>query len=356
MPNPPISEWISRALRVFHNGPAAVIIFFVLSGYVLALPFFAGTQPSYPRYVLKRLCRIYVPFAAALCISVLLYTITDRQPVADAADFFNTRWPVSWPGFSVLAAHFLMIGTQADITFDSVMWSLVHEMRISIIFPLLIILCQNTRRALLIAALTDIISIKILVALGQNGPWAADSFWITLLWTLRIVPYFIIGILLSKHSQAIRSVFQRLSQTTRVLLLAVPATTFCIDNGFLSGSRDLLHDIAAAMLIVLALNTPKITSLLNCAGLQWLGRISYSLYLIHFPILLALGHIMLGHVSFGLYALTVIVTSLSAATLMQMFVEAPAAKLGQRIARPKSLQTVIPTTFLASDQDEAKAA
>jgi len=107
MPDQPLSTFTallsSRPLRVFHNGGAAVIIFFVLSGYVLALPFFSGRQPSYTRYVVKRICRIYIPFAVALCIAVLLYTITDRQPVADAADWLNTRWPVSWPGFFVQA-------------------------------------------------------------------------------------------------------------------------------------------------------------------------------------------------------------------------------------------------------------
>ena len=41
----------SILLRLFTNGSAAVIIFFVLSGYVLAMPFFRGTPPSYPRFV-----------------------------------------------------------------------------------------------------------------------------------------------------------------------------------------------------------------------------------------------------------------------------------------------------------------
>lgn len=49
-----------KLLFLLHNGDGAVMIFFVLSGYVLALPFFRGTQPTYARYVLKRLCRIYM--------------------------------------------------------------------------------------------------------------------------------------------------------------------------------------------------------------------------------------------------------------------------------------------------------
>ncbi len=44
----------------FYTGSAAVLIFFVLSGFVLSLPFLARPQP-YPAYLAKRICRIYVP-------------------------------------------------------------------------------------------------------------------------------------------------------------------------------------------------------------------------------------------------------------------------------------------------------
>ena len=57
------SMW-SPLIDIFTNGSAAVIIFFVLSGYVLSLPFFHGTQPGYPRYLFKRFCRILHSFCS----------------------------------------------------------------------------------------------------------------------------------------------------------------------------------------------------------------------------------------------------------------------------------------------------
>src|SRR5271156_1762473 len=120
-----------RALGFLHNGDAAVVVFFVLSGYVLALPYFRGTQPSYPRYVIRRVCRIYIPFPASILFSLLLYNLTSHQHAPAASEWFNTLWPTASPGPAVLARHFLMIGTVPDIALNESMWTLVHEMRIS---------------------------------------------------------------------------------------------------------------------------------------------------------------------------------------------------------------------------------
>jgi len=77
------SSILSRPIALFTNGAASVIIFFVLSGYVLALPFFHGTQPNYSRYVFRRFCRIYIPFAVAICIAALLCRITNERQSLD---------------------------------------------------------------------------------------------------------------------------------------------------------------------------------------------------------------------------------------------------------------------------------
>jgi peptidoglycan/LPS O-acetylase OafA/YrhL len=273
-----LSLW-SRSIRLATNGDASVIIFFVLSGYVLALPFFRGTQPSYLRYIFKRVCRIYIPFAVAICIAALLCRITDvHQSRPLASSWFNVSiWEWRWAGPSVLAPHFLMIGTIPDIALDGPMWSLVYEMRISVIFPLLIILCRDTQLALVVAASLFVASTNILSALGQSFPWRVENFWVTLLWTARIVPYFLTGILLSKHGDKIRLALHHVPHSLRLPLLVVPLGIFTIRHTYLDCGNDALYDIGAAMVIVLALDVPSIARILNRPVLQWLGRISYSL-------------------------------------------------------------------------------
>jgi peptidoglycan/LPS O-acetylase OafA/YrhL len=169
-------------------------------------------------------------------------------------------------------------------------------------------------------------------------PWGADNFWVTILWTVRIVPYFVLGILLSKHSENIRRLLHRVPGRIRIALIAVPLYIFTIPHhGYLSIRRDALYDFGAAMVIVLALDIPSISAMLNRTVLQWLGRISHSLYLIHTPILLLIFYAFLGRVPFSFIAAAAIVASLTIATLMHRFVEMPAIKLGQRVVRARPL-------------------
>ena len=325
----------SPLINIFTNGDAAVIIFFVLSGYVLALPFFRDTQPSYPRYLFKRFCRIYIPFAVAIFIAALLAKFTDvGEPLAGVGDWLNEGMSCRAVVPFVLAGHFLMVGTKQDIALNFPMWTLVHEMRISLIFPLLIVLCRDTRLALVAAAIILVASTRTLVALGQSAPWTVENFWITIIWTVRFVPYFVFGILLSKHSENIRSLIHRVPDRVCIALVAVPIIILAIPHGgYLSLRRDALYDIGMPMLIVLALEAPSISALLNRTVPQWLGRISYSVYLIHTPVLTVIFHALIGRAPFWFIVVSGIATTLATATLMHRFVEVPSMRIGRQFGR-----------------------
>lgn len=49
----------------FFAGHEAVILFFVLSGYVLSLPTWTKRTAAYPEYLVRRVSRIYLPYLAA---------------------------------------------------------------------------------------------------------------------------------------------------------------------------------------------------------------------------------------------------------------------------------------------------
>jgi peptidoglycan/LPS O-acetylase OafA/YrhL len=59
---------IFSPLRFVWDGHAAVILFFVLSGFVLSISFFKRDTLEYNKYLLKRMCRIYLPFAFIIVI------------------------------------------------------------------------------------------------------------------------------------------------------------------------------------------------------------------------------------------------------------------------------------------------
>jgi peptidoglycan/LPS O-acetylase OafA/YrhL len=324
----------SQPLLPLHNGDAAVFIFFVSSGYVLSLPYLRGTEPGYPCYVIRRVCRIYIPFAAAILFALLLYSLAGRPDAPAASQWFNNLWPSAKPGITVVAKHLLMLGTPPNMKLNAVMWTLVYELRISLLFPLLMILCRNSPVAVGASLVLLKGSTKALAVLGVAGhPSHAENIAITLLWTAQITPSFITGILLCKHRRQIHHLWQRFPRPVHFAVFAASIGAFAIPADFMLAKVNALYDLGAAMLIVLAIESRRLRALLEEPIPQWLGRIAYSIYLVHLPLMLAVVPLLIGRLPFGFVVAIVMASALTAATLMQILVEAPAIKLGHWLTR-----------------------
>src|SRR5271168_2262717 len=57
-------------LKPLYSGSEAVILFFVLSGLVLSLPYLRGKGKPYPIFLKRRVLRIYGPYLAAIVVSI----------------------------------------------------------------------------------------------------------------------------------------------------------------------------------------------------------------------------------------------------------------------------------------------
>jgi peptidoglycan/LPS O-acetylase OafA/YrhL len=330
LPDDQRSTFVAKLTYPLRNGTVAVFIFFVLSGYVLSLPYLRGAPLSYPRFVIRRLCRIYLPFAAAILFSLILYGISG-QP--HTASHWFSNWPEAWPDVPTLAGHFFMLGTDPDIRLDSVMWTLVHEMRISLMFPLLIMLCRDTRVAISSALALSVASTKALAMCGQPHPVLVESFLMTWVWTAQMIPYFITGILLSKHSVPIDDIWQRMPGLLRFAAFIFVLMGYAIKGDYLRIWSNVTLGMVAALTVILAIEAPRLRKLLDEPIPQWLGRISYSLYLIHLPLMFALFTILTRHLPFYVVMLIVAGTAALAATLMHQIIEVPAISLGHRLTR-----------------------
>jgi peptidoglycan/LPS O-acetylase OafA/YrhL len=67
--------------------------------------------------------------------------------------------------------------------------------------------------------------------------------------------------------------------------------------------------------------------------MQFLGRISYSLYLVHGVVLLALVHVLYGEIPLVALLVAVWAVSVGLATLGEIYVERPSIALGRRLTR-----------------------
>jgi len=93
----------------------------------------------------------------------------------------------------------------------------------------------------------------------------------------------------------------------------------------------------AMYLIALCVTFSKVSLRLSGPVCLWLGDISYSLYLIHMPVMLALFYLLHRHASLPVLIAISIPASLIAGHIMHILIERPATMLGRRLSAPVSI-------------------
>lgn len=325
-----ISYMALTPLRIVINGPAAVLIFFVLSGLVLSFRFIETERVAWPPFALARLLRIWPPFALAILGSALLMLLVGARPLPELGDWFNDTWraPI---GLSNLATNVLML--QASDQFDNPMWSLVDEIRISMIFPLLVFV---TRRKPYTAAFST--ALLTIVCASVIGHFSINGIPRSILDTIGMVFPFVIGVIVAINLNNIQNILEKYSIKTIVFfwILAIISISFApIDISRLrsvsNGALSVVSVFWAAVIIVLCtLQGPVYRALVSPIP-TFLGRISYSLYLWH--VIIIVTTIRLGHNAAPLPVLILIgmAISLVVADLSQRYIEAPFIRIGRRL-------------------------
>ncbi|HEY4096321.1 MAG TPA: acyltransferase [Baekduia sp.] len=322
-------------LHVLFDGGAAVIVFFVLSGFVLAVSYESGRQ-TYGGFLVRRVARIWIPYAVAVAGAMLLATVIADNAIPGTSGWFTAPWRDA-VGVVPLLQHVSLIGHYGnDAEYLPVIWSLTDEMRISIVFPVLIaaVAAFGWRRS--------VVASVVLTAIGLalSRKVSADFA------TLEYVLCFVAGIVLAAHRRTLVERLRSWSRRDRQLLFAVALLLFTWESwyppawapGPLSsvvhseGVHVVFETAGAAAFIVLAQVPGPVHDLLLRRLPQYLGRISYSLYLVHTTVLLAVGHLLGGHVALAWLLAPVFLVSIAVADLMQRTVERPAQRLGRRWA------------------------
>ena len=311
------------------SGPSAVVLFFVLSGFVLSLPFLRSERlPGYAGFAIKRLCRIYLPFAAAILFSAALYWLIDPQPMPALSHWFNT---VLWDQkltVGYVGRNLAMTGLTPDMTLDLVMWSLVHELRISLVFPLLFL--ATRRWPALSMAGSLLLSVICIEALAGTE---ATTVPMSLVDTGRFVFLFTAGILIASRVAELRQAAARLSGTTKAWLWPLSLVLILSPGPTVYRYFDLTWGLGAVLLLVLVVSSLRAERMLSARAPVWLGRVSYSLYLVHLPILIGAVHLADGVLPLWATTIAAVLASLICAELMHRAIEIPSMRLGRALAR-----------------------
>lgn len=324
-------------LHTLWAGREAVLLFFVLSGFVLAIPFLEGRNQSYGAYAVRRFFRIYIPYIVMMLISALLLTFfIDYKEMHGLSSAYDSRWnhPVA---AKAIIAYFLM--DNYDTTnVNGVVWTLFHEMRISLVLPLFLLII---RKFSFIPAVVLSLGLNALIYVGLDA-WAGTLDkgqllkWVAALrWSMYYCVCFILGALLSKY----RNKLPKINTFAAVILLLVSlglinsrwmVVVLQIRDQILT---DAVTIAGILLLFATVLSSERLNGILSKKPMIWLGQISFSLYLVHIPVMMVLTIVLGKFIPIELAFALVPLASLPVAHYTFKLLEVPSNNWGKRIAK-----------------------
>jgi len=335
------TEPTSAICRIFLDlvnplGPEAVILFFVLSGFVLSLPAVNGKPQSYFTFITRRVFRIYVPYLAALAISVMTSFCLSSHLTHSI--WVRSCWsgPVTW---RLIWQHVMLLGVYDTTRFDPPIWSLVYEMRISLFFPLLCAIVLRLRMRWTFALAFFLTAVPS--AIDRKHGVAST---IPLSDTLHYTTMFILGIYLAREKARIADWFKRLTWLAKIsfgvffaLLFAVAGPQFTplatsVIHLRLTLFTQWITALGAGGLIVICMNSGTCKRILLWPPIRFLGQMSYSLYLMHFIVLLCCLDLLFGRIPLAAILCLVFVLSIIVSWFCYRWVEVPSMNLGRRLS------------------------
>lgn len=319
---------------IFINGWTGVDLFFVLSGYLIASHLVrAGIgSPTFRsgRYLAMRALRILPAYYA-----VLLLTAAGAFPLFHVAP--------DALGFRV-AYHLLFLQDYLPSDINVVFWSLGVEEKFYLLAPMLILVllrCRTTRSqlAVLLSLFALPIALRTATYLTAAGTFDYSAFWRTFRSPFHMaLEGLVVGvaIALAQHAGLVRR-----SRVTGFAMLGCSVLALAA----WTGSHDFMAEITLADVTyqppLIALLAGAITlGGVQLAGtpmpfappVQLMARLSYSLYLIHYPLIpvaLALS-VSRGSSAFWIAYFLV---SLLAAGILHVAIERPFLRWKDRLAR-----------------------
>jgi peptidoglycan/LPS O-acetylase OafA/YrhL len=256
--------------RLLGNGDRGVLLFFVISGYILARPFLRqhrlhGKPVSLGAYYLRRVTRLEPPYILALLIYTVAFWVYGAP----------LRAMLPHLAASMFYLHNLVFRSVSTINF--VTWSLEIEIQFYLIAPLLglIYVLRNTpaRRGLLIV---------LIAASATFSIWANGHDSLIWHWTvLADLHYFLTGFLLADIVEGHQQQPYRSHAWDAVSLLCWPAV-FLLPRTFVSLAW---LPILILPLYLAAFYGPLSNRFFRAPFVALVGGMCYSFYLMHMLII-----------------------------------------------------------------------
>ncbi len=329
-------------LHIISAGHEAVVLFFILSGLVLCLAYKQGEKFNIFHFLIKRLSRIYIPVFVMLIVTIFLkYMFYDGNGLSGVSEWINGKWsdPID---IKMLLKHFTLIFEYSyKDGLNPVLWSLTHELRFYIIFPLIIYVLMKLN----IFLFSFIVGLSMFS--GYEGLIIKLGFSFSIPYgihvTLIYLPAFLSGIFLGKYIENIRDFYiHHMSVHLKVSLLIVALLLYTYKWTFhaISEIHNAYSDYSAIILgscifIVSGISSKRIATFLSHPILVFFGNISFSLYLYHLVILLTSLYIFNNLIPVWSILLIALLVTVTVSFLSFKYVETPSINYVKKLINSK---------------------
>jgi peptidoglycan/LPS O-acetylase OafA/YrhL len=312
----------------FHLGWSALPIFFVVSGFCIHLTYCQPSRPDFRAFYIRRFFRIYPPYLLALFFFAIVFPWS-RLP-------FNKL--TYWGQF---VTHLLMCHNLSELSVCAInpsYWTLAVEVQLYLLFPILLLYVRRSSygRALLLLAILELslraFSNFVFEIPGQFSPalLRASPFFYCFSWATGAA---IADAYLTRQPLPFSRVHPLIWLLAGVLTSSYPTSAFSFP----------FFALATASFLSRRLSKDPAEQRNSLLGryIRRTGIYSYSIYLIHTPILAAV--LILSEAHFrGMEKNPFLIFAVGASTwllafplgaLMYYWVEKPSISLGKRVLR-----------------------
>jgi peptidoglycan/LPS O-acetylase OafA/YrhL len=313
-------------LRIFWAGSEAVVIFYVLSGFVLALPFARGRLSHWRYFYPRRLLRLYLPAIASLVFAWLTTVIIVRHAIPGGSAWLNTHASEPHGPLQVILGSSLITGWGG---LNTSLWSLRWEVAFSLLLPAFLVLASKLPRLLWL----KVALILLFVAL-----WPVFGFFYP---DLVYIAVFAIGVLMAFNLDRLRNWSTKVPRAAWWALLT--GAILLLTNSWLVAGIDPysrlrlawigIASVGAAIFVFIAALWAPVKRLFERRWIRWLGSISFSLYLVQEPVVVGLAFVTRGRLPLFWELPLACALALLVAWLFNLAVEKPSHRFSRNFLR-----------------------
>lgn len=270
----PCNERFMPSMLVLFNGPAAVSLFFVLSGFVLGLSLrrnHGSFREIYARYAIRRVFRIY-PTVIVSTVVLAIFLLLWKPPPTKSV--FLNPWINGHVTALVILKQWFFIKFINPVT-----WTLRMELVCSLLLP----------PALLVERLRPTLLLWILASL------IVAAFLLPTTISVVVMPAFFMGYLLPLSCRwwqrwECGPVLEVVILLLGVLLLLVPRSVFSVLS-----TSSLLEAVGASVIVgtIVYGRDLSVYRVFDQLLIKEAGRVSYSYYIYHPVCLFTMAHLLL---------------------------------------------------------------